>query len=300
MHPNEIRGKRILISVLNWGMGHVARSIGLVHQLIEQDNLIFIACSEHQKIIFEAYFNQVEYLEHADYPFVFEGKGNFAWDISKRLASLQKRMTDERKEVELMVNKYDIDLVLSDHRYGFRSRGVTSIFITHQFNLPLKWHQKTMQVLHKKLMRQFDLIWIMDDKNSRLAGKLSMSQSEQKAIYIGHYTRFSMYKDEQTEKKYSVLIASGPDIYAQQLIDQVVKEVDGESLIIICNPELRVPEKIERFSGTWKERDELIRQAKIIYSRSGYSTIMDVDYLKCEFKFYPTPGQAEQLYLANY
>ena len=301
MLPSEIIEKRILISVLNWGMGHVSRSIGLIHQLIQQGNLIHIACSENQKKVFEEYFDTVTFIHHDDYPFEFGGKGSFGWDLFKRLFKLKNRMKKEQKEVEIMVDKYSIDLVLSDHRYGFYSPIVQSFFITHQFNLPVPWYQRNADRLHKKLMSKFDSIWIMDDSDSRLAGKLSISGNERKVNYIGPYSRFMLYDIEKFEKSTStVLIASGPTVYAQQLVDEVLSSIKKESLIVICEEGILVSKDFQKVVGSWRTQDEIILSAQKIISRSGYSTIMDIDILKCEAEFIPTPGQAEQIYLANY
>ena len=79
MVPSEIKEKRILISVLNWGMGHVSRSIGLIHQLIQQGNIIHVACSENQKKVYQEYFDSVIFIDHNDYPFEFGGKGSLGF-----------------------------------------------------------------------------------------------------------------------------------------------------------------------------------------------------------------------------
>lgn len=301
MLPQEIIEKRVLISVLNWGMGHVSRSIGLIHQLILQGNKIHIACSESQKNVYREYFDSIVFIDHIEYPFEFGGKGRFGWDLTRRFSALQRRMTNEREEVESFVNDYSIDVVISDHRYGFRSKRIPSIFVTHQFNLPVKWYQGAINSVHRKLMFQFDSIWIMDDSNSSLAGKLSRTKSENKIEYIGIYSRFMLYDIENTLKKSeTILIASGPKIYAQQLIDEVCSKSGNETLIVICNEDLSVPNNIQKVTGSWKEQDEIILSAQKIISRSGYSTIMDIEVLKCESEFIPTPGQAEQIYLANY
>ncbi|MBT8218748.1 MAG: hypothetical protein KJP00_02935 [Bacteroidia bacterium] len=44
----------------------------------------------------------------------------------------------------------------------------------------------------------------------------------------------------------------------------------------------------------------VINQSKFIICRSGYSTIMDLDNLGGKVLFVPTPGQPEQMYLAEY
>lgn len=301
MLPSEIIEKRILISVLNWGMGHVSRAIGLIHQLIQQGNLIHIACSENQQKVFEEYFDTVSFIHHDDYPFKFGGKGNFAWDLFKGIFKLNNRMKKEQSEVEKMAKKYTIDIVLSDHRYGFYTPLVPSYFITHQFNLPVPWYQRNAERLHKKLMSKFDGMWIMDYPNSVLAGKLSQAKPSQRVNYIGPYSRFSMYdKDQFAVKDKVVLIASGPKVYAQELVDTYFTENSSKSVVVICSDEISVPLDAEKISGKWSVQDEVILQATKIISRSGYSTIMDIDFLKCEAELIPTPGQAEQIYLANY
>jgi predicted glycosyltransferase len=50
-----------------------------------------------------------------------------------------------------------------------------------------------------------------------------------------------------------------------------------------------------------KDLSRLICNAKTIVCRSGYSTLMDLHHLKKQAVILiPTPGQYEQLYLANY
>jgi UDP-N-acetylglucosamine:LPS N-acetylglucosamine transferase len=48
-----------------------------------------------------------------------------------------------------------------------------------------------------------------------------------------------------------------------------------------------------------EQLEEAIAAADVIIARSGYSTIMDLAVLGKKAIFIPTPGQTEQLYLAN-
>ena len=56
MKISEVQNKKILFSCLNWGMGHVSRSIGLIHSLIKQNNTVIIAGESDQLKIFKTYF----------------------------------------------------------------------------------------------------------------------------------------------------------------------------------------------------------------------------------------------------
>ena len=300
MIPTDIIGQRILVSVLNWGMGHVSRSIGLIHQLSLQGNTVIIACDEHQRKIFDQYFEGVEFIAHEGYPFKFGGSGNFGWDLVKRFSPLYRYVRSEANQVEKYILEYRIDIVLSDHRYGFRSTKVPSVFMTHQIHLPVKWFTKLAGSLHKKWLKQFDFIWVFDDENNRLAGKLSNIGDLKNAYYIGWYSRFSIYSDTLEKTHPNVLVVSGPLVYGQQLVDEITKNWDrSKELVVLCDPAIVVPSAYRKVSGDWKQQDELILRAQHIISRSGYSTLMDLAQLKCDATLIPTPGQAEQEYLAK-
>ncbi len=299
MIPTNIKEQRVLISVLNWGMGHVSRSIGLIHQLIVQNNTIIIACDVSQQEIFQQYFNDIEYIEHKGYPFKFSGGGNFGWDLMRRFSPLYRHVTAESASVDSYVGKYNIDLVLSDHRYGFRSTKVPSVFMTHQVNLPLKWYTFLAGSMHNKWLKQFDFIWVFDVEDNRLAGKLSAIGRLKNAHYIGWYSRFSTYSGDHEKIHTYTLVVSGPVVYGQQLVDEVTKDWDmNKELVVLCDGSINVPAAFRKISGDWKQQDQILLQTQHVISRSGYSTLMDLGQLKCDATLIPTSGQAEQEYLA--
>jgi len=296
MRPEEVVNNRILFSPLNWGMGHVSRSISLIHQLINQQNEIIIACDEAQKRVYLEYFPNLTYVFHEGYPFTFNGKGNFISDMLSKSLALNRRQKVEESSMQLMIDKYNIDIVLSDHRYGFRSDIIHSIFITHQLNLPVKWYQKPIQLKHSQLLKKFNDIWVLDYQDSSLAGMLSKNNNFDNVTYIGPYSRLSLYERSLT-KNNVVLIASGPDVYAQQFVDESLKREIDSDFYIVASEKISLPENINKSSSSWREQDQLIINAKKIISRSGYSTIMDLDYLQIESELIPTKGQYEQEYL---
>lgn len=295
--PKNISNKNVLFSPLNWGMGHVSRSIGLLHTLLNKNNKIFVACDLQQRKVYEEYFSDIHFINHKGYPFVFNGKGNFSLDLLLRSNLLFNRLKNEKKEVENYVKEFKIDIVLSDHRYGFKHDVVPSMFITHQLNLPLKWYQKSVQYLHHKLINNFDSIWVMDDENNSFAGELSKIINFSNAIYIGPFSRFMMYDIPKQKNDETVYIASGPLVYAQEFVDLYLPKKQLSNVILIAPDEVVSNHKNEL--QNWREKDEIILSANKIVSRSGYSTILDVFFLKCKAEYYPTKGQMEQEYLAE-
>lgn len=295
MRPEDIRDKNVLLSPLNWGMGHVSRCIGLIRQLLEQGNEIVVACNDDQKAVFQCYFPDATFVSHKGYPFDFGGKGKFAWDLTKKLRSLKNRLNQEHVETEEIVKKHSIDVVLSDHRYGLFSECVPSVFITHQYHLPVSGLQSISDTWHKKRMRVFDHIWVLDYDDSRLSGKLTQNIEDRRVTFVGPYSRFSKCDKDRTKKEENVIVISGPAIYAQQFADEMTLKYPNA--LFICPEAIQLDAAVRRMSGTWTEQDAMILQAKQLISRSGYSTIMDVEILQVPALLHPTPGQAEQLYL---
>jgi UDP:flavonoid glycosyltransferase YjiC (YdhE family) len=296
---DQVINTRILLSPLNWGMGHVSRCIGLIDRLRSQNNTVIVACSEAQQAIFGQYFPDLTFIDHDGYPFEFKGKGNFGMDLMNKSPSLYRRLKKERIEIESYVKEHLIDLILSDHRYGFRSDSVKSIFIAHQVNLPVRIHEKIVGMIHNKYLSSFDHIWVLDYPDFRLAGDLSESKRSN-VSYIGPFSRFSRYDRPGLMEVENVLIASGPNVYAQKLIDEVCSNTKfSEDLIVLHNGDLNVPEGIRTITGDWLDQDACLLKAKHIISRSGYSTIMDCLHLSAATTFIPTKGQREQEYLAK-
>lgn len=286
LRPEEVNTMRILISPLNWGWGHVARCIPLIVQLQKQGNVLFVACSEAQEGVFREYLNGVVYLRHEGYPFEFRGKGQFGRDLFRTRKQLRRRLLDEEREVAHFVASFGIELVLSDHRYGFHSSVVPSIFITHQVNLPVSPLMRWVQAKHRRLMQQFSAWWIMDFSDHQLAGRLSATK-DAKGMYIGPYSRFSLYEDAISKAPAGkVYIASGPEIYAGQFAEMHRNSL-GENEVLIS----------AEGKGSWRSFDAQIRAAETVVARSGYSTIMDLYFLGKKAELSPTPGQAEQVYL---
>jgi len=282
MLPNEIKQKRILLSPLNWGMGHVARCIPLIHGLLENGNVVFIAVISSQQQIFKQYFPKVEYIDHAGYPFNFGEKGNFALDLAKQFGALRKRMKSELLEVDMYVEKFAIDILISDHRYGFRSEKVYSIILTHQLNLPVRWFEAWVQKFHRGFLKAFNEVWVPDSPQSEFSGMLSVNSAGFNVHYIGSLSRFTLYDKKVDKTIEKVIIVSGPLAYAKRFIEEqlTLLKTDESSITLIAPKDIsttfHAPTIKIQTSENWLECDQLILKAKQIISRSGYSTLMDI------------------------
>jgi UDP:flavonoid glycosyltransferase YjiC (YdhE family) len=303
--PESISNQKVLISPLNWGMGHVARSIAIIQQLIDQQNQVFVACEDDQKAVFECYFSQLHFISHRPYPFQFSGKGKWAWDLFRQRKKLLERFAEENNEVTVYISDFQIDVVISDHRYGFFSTTKPSIFITHQLHLPLKWFQKPMQFIHQKLLQNFSSVWVLDEENSSLAGKLSEKIKHKDLHYIGWKSRFQL-SGHDSKACDNLYLVSGPLPYSQDFLNECVEmawQKSGNNVCIFPSNlvlPLQLPLNLTCLpANDWQDVDAYFRGARFIISRAGYTTIMDLKVLNKKSMLIATPGQAEQEYLVT-
>lgn len=296
MRPEDLKQQRILFGCLNWGSGHIARSISLIKQLVDQGNTVFLMCNREQQTVFEQYVSRVTFISEEGFQFRFRGDGNFFREMSRNAWGFRNAIRAERKTTSKLVSKLGIDCIVSDHRYGLTAKRVPSYFVTHQVHLPPQ-SGKIAQWIHRKWMKQFGCIWIMDRAENRLAGTLSAPIEN--SVYIGIHSRFSGVFAEKVADR-TVAIISGPEPYAEQffhLAAQMMEKEKGERFIVspriysAIYPDITV-------LNSWKDSDPVIASAETIISRNGYSTLMDLEILGTPNKvLIPTPGQLEQEYL---
>ena len=126
--PDQISNAKIIYSPLNWGMGHVSRSIPILKQLLKQNNSIIVFCSAEQEKIYVQYFNNLCYERHEPYDFSFQSDGFTLLRFIAQLPSLILQHLKEKKRIKAYLRSNPTDYTISDQRFGFRNKSVFSIF----------------------------------------------------------------------------------------------------------------------------------------------------------------------------
>jgi uncharacterized protein (TIGR00661 family) len=221
----------------------------------------------------------------------------------------------EHKQLKKIIKSENIDIVISDNRYGLWSKNITSIFITHQLMIKMPGYLKIMEpLLHKILLRfirKFDVCWIPDYQNNMgLSGDLSHKYPVQpNSIFIGPLTRFYKKENKSIDIIHDILvILSGPEpqrTILEEIIIEQIQNTDYNSLIVRGLP---LAEKKESYSPNINFKSHLsseellheINCSEIIICRSGYSSVMDLQTINKKAILIPTPGQTEQEYIASH
>ncbi len=209
--------------------------------------------------------------------------------------------------VKDLVTNNLIDGIISDNRLGVFNKNVPSVFITHQLKVLSGSTSWLSSKLHQKIIKKFDECWVPDVAyEPSLSGELGhLEKSRLKIKYIGPISRFTK---QNAAVVYDLLVLlSGPEpqrtLLEKKLLSEL-QEFTGPVIFvkgIIENEQTCIKKGKMTIFNFMKsaELEKTINQSKMVLSRSGYTTIMDLTKLEKKAFFIPTPGQFEQEYLAK-
>jgi uncharacterized protein (TIGR00661 family) len=302
--------KRILITPLDWGLGHATRCIPIIRELLHQNHQVMIASSGLALNLLKEEFPQLTFFQLPSY------KATYARWLPLMLKVFWQSpffffvIRKEHTMVKQLVKDHRIDIVISDNRYGCYSKDIRSIFITHQLTIQmpsgLVWLQSLVNQVNHSLIKHFDACWVPDFPDHRLTGDLTKASIPK--IFIGPISRFSKNGSSRTKRFDLLILLSGPEpqrtILENKIIQQL-KSYQGSVMFVRGLPGIEtntiVPFNHVSVVNHLKalELEQVIQQSEIIVSRSGYTTLMDLYALESKAIFIPTPGQTEQEYLAK-
>lgn len=293
---STIHNKQILFAALDWGMGHLTRSTVLIKALLENGNSIFFAGTKKQCDFIQAEFDLIECFEIGGYKINWDSKKNSFTQVLIQFPKIKKAIRKEHKWVEYFVTENQIDLIISDNRYGFYHEKIESVLITHQLNLQIPNFRSIVNKRLHNWISNFDTVWVPDNEDRKLTGELSSPQKLINVHFIGPLCRFEKL---ETAIIYDYLIIlSGPEPERTNFIQTALAYCKGESRKI-CIVGTKV-EGIDSFENpTTHQLGQLIAQSETVISRAGYTTIMELVYLDKKAILFPTKGQYEQEYLAK-
>lgn len=311
IEQEKLTDKSILYTVLDWGLGHASRSIPFIEALIEAGNEITIGANGESAHLLKSRF---PFLRFHDLPGknirYTSNKVLLPFKIASQAPSFLRSVKEEHTQVKTIVEQEKTEVIISDHRYGSYHDDRASYFLTHQLNLPTPVIAPGIQKLHKSLMGHFNALIVPDiEGRDSLAGKLS-ERIDTKAdiFYIGSLSRFTGKALHSAPKDIeSLAILSGPEPTRTELETALIKDFSkdpSKNHVLIRGhnkpTHISYPKNVEVLNHASDDKFvELISRSKKVISRSGYSSIMDYQALGIKAELIPTPGQAEQEYLAK-
>ena len=304
----------VLFAVCSWGLGHAVRDLPLMRRIIKEGHqLTVIGKGRSLQFLKKELKDSCSYTEIPDYSSAYSEK-NFS--VAKFVGSLPiyiDEIIQEHSRIRKLVKSHPYDRIVSDSRFGVYKRGIPSFFIFHQLRfIPpkrVKFFERFTEGFNYLFKDNFDRFLVPDTKDNSLSGDLSHNLryfKQGKVEYLGPISDLRR-KDFPQDIDYFISL-SGPEpqrsVLERKIMDQVLS-LKGRIVITLGKPE---EEKTEYLSNNIqifsclnrKKQEEMMNRAKLIITRSGYTTLMELAFLGKKALFIPTPGQTEQIYLADY
>jgi len=306
----------ILVSPLDWGLGHASRCIPIIRHLIDEGHTVVIGGCGRSLILLQKEFPFLKSIELKGFSPSYSRSLNLILHLLILLPQFFRTILSEHRELNKLIDLYHFDCVISDNRYGLWNKKTRNILITHQLMIKtpgwLRIAEYFIYRVSRILISRFDECWIPDYKEAPgLSGDLSHKHPlPENARFIGSLSRFhqneSASLNESGESKITAVI-SGPEPQRSIFEDLLIRQLTFLNLpatIISGKPE---SEKVAVINGnltvqpylTTEALKSLLAASALIICRSGYSSIMDLEAIHAKALFVPTPGQTEQLYLAR-
>jgi uncharacterized protein (TIGR00661 family) len=304
----------LIYSVCSWGLGHSTRSLPIIRKLIEENNKITIISNGRSlELLKKELGREVEYLDIPDYPMLISN--NSRQFIAKSIVYWPlfiKKMESGLQKLTKIVKKKSYDIIISDGRYDMYNKVIPSFFISHQMRImnPLRINflETGSELFNMFFFKRFKEIIIPDYKENGLSGDLSHNLKKIDVNKLNYVGVLSDFKKKKIKKDIDYLISiSGPEpqrtIFEEKILSQI-GYLDGNIVITLGKSDEKKEinkESIKIFSFLNKEtREDYLNRSKIVISRSGYSTLLDLAVIGAKALMTPTPGQIEQEYLSKY
>jgi len=311
-----VRG-RILFSPLNWGLGHAVRSIPILKTLSASGFEIILAGNGFSLEFLRKEFPDWQYVVLPSFEMHYSGGSSQVISVLKALPKTITASWKEHRRLRHLIKEWNIDIVISDNRFGLFSKNCISVYITHQLTIPMpagfRFLTPLIRKLHRSIISNYTYCWIPDEPGVfNLSGNLSHNQVLPKnARFIGILSRFQPETFlVEAEKQYDFLfILSGVEpqrtILEKKIISFFQENLSCKAILVRGVPDKK--ESIECAGQltiinqtSEEELKSLLEMSEVVVCRSGYTGVMELASISKRAVLIPTPGQPEQEYLAEY
>jgi len=307
--------KKALFAVSSLGLGHATRSLAVIRHFIKDYEITVISYGNAMRFLQEELSEySVSFIEVEDYPLLERGEGAYFY-LYLFIDLIKTNFVIKREHKLTAKIQDDYDFIFSDGRYGVYSVKIPSFLLSHQISfVPPKWlsfFKFITDFSNYFYFKNFNKVFIADYKkyNKSLAGNLSHTAFTHFFThdYIGivsSYKKMDIKEDIDYLFIISGYLKDKKESFVSKLLDQA-KKIDGKKVFILGDVNTQKVQHIDGDitiypSATKDLREELFSRAKIIISRTGYTTIMDIIELDKKAILFPTPNSTEQEYLASY
>lgn len=309
--------KNILICPLEWGLGHATRMIPLASALLKLNHNVIFASGEVHLSLFRSELPECQSIFFPGFNPRYSRYFPQYFAMLLKIPQLIFHIVREHYMLRRIIADHQVDIVISDNRFGLWNKRIKSVYITHMPLIPFPENLRFLEpagiYLHRLIIKKYDFCFIPDlPGENNISGRLSHGvKLPENVRYTGILSRFSLVKQSDsnpTETVYNTIILSGPEPQKEMLKRKLIslfREKSPATVILEGKPRSKKETENQGNIILWNhlkagDMAGIISGSAGIISRSGYTTIMDLIALNSSALLIPTPGQTEQEYLAVY
>lgn len=312
--------RRALFGISSLGLGHATRSLAVIREYLHRGYAITVVSTGNAMAFLRLELHdepKVEFRDMPDYPPLERGTGWRLYGyLLLDLLRTWRIIRDEHRTVQNIAADYDF--IFSDGKYGFHSPWAPSFILSHQIAfVPPKWLREAAWLTEKTniaALKKFDLLFIPDyfGPSLNLAGHLSHSRTLHRCPhrYVGILSSYQHQEQEQDIDYLFVIsgyLLEHKGSFVRDLLEQALT-LPGKKVFVLGTAQ-GYEVAYERYRSdtleihnvaTGQLRQTLFNRARMVISRAGYTTLMDLVEHDKRALLIPTPNQSEQEYLATY
>ncbi len=314
------RPARVLYGVSTWGLGHATRSLPVIQRLLDGGCRVSVVSTGRSLTLIQHELG--DRCTYHDLPDIQPSASRFGALFAPKFVALLphtlRRIRAERAWAERYVRHHDVDLVVTDGRYGVASARVPSFVIAHQLRFispgRVAAAERLLEYVNARLTRGFVRVLVPDypEGSTNLSGAMSHQLAyfhADRLRYIGQLSRIQRRPSVPGEELDLFVSISGAEPQRSLLERELLRQIPPglRTLIALGKPEARGAQESSTASGArvvgyldQAKQEQAMNAARTVITRAGYTTVMELAELGKRAVLIPTPGQTEQEYLGAY
>lgn len=307
---------QLLVTVLDWGMGHATRTLPLVEHAVALGWTVHVASKGTALAWLGSHLDSphVHFHTKPGPEITYSKRGNF-FRIAGQIPSFLAHIRKERRWTEAFVRTHGVRAVLSDNCYGCAVPAVPSVLVSHQLQLPVPdVLEGAARAAVSRWAAAFGAVWVPDLEPGAgsLSGALADAIVHPQTTYVGVVSRLARHAVHKAVEPppasrtwVKVGMVSGVEPH-RSLMEKALRAwmagTEGPCLLVAGKPGGGV--HVDGHVTTWcdptdAELAHALQGAETVVCRSGYSSLLDLAALGVRAILVPTPGQPEQDFLAQ-
>jgi len=304
---------KVLFGVCSWGLGHAVRDLPLIRRMIQDGHSVTVISEGRSlELIKDELGDKCSYYDIPDYTPVYSKRSFSASKFVAHLPVYLNEIAKEHKRARKLIISNGYERIISDSRFGIYHPKIPSFLIFHQLRfippLRIRVFEKATEGFNYLFKKNFCNFLVPDWEENGLSGDLSHNLNYFKKNIVKYIGPICDLRKKNLPQNIDYFISiSGPEPQRTVLERKIMVQLPslkGKVVVALGKPE----EKIEKVYGDIKifsylnreKQEEMMNCSRLVIARSGYTTIMELAALRKKALLIPTPGQTEQIYLAQY